>query len=165
MSNANDLATPGVGATTIYEGNTTNWGGASIIDESSQPQIPYTGPYMVSFGGTVVTNNQNAIAPTTVTGYNIGYGATITINIPVGAKNDLDPVAPHPKNQTIFFKLSGFNPQTQQLENWVISEEIVVRPELFDPTRSPPNVDFGIFTTPPSGHALTNIKIVARWIQ
>lgn len=165
MSNTNDLGNPGVGAATIYEGNNNNFGGTSVVDESFQPQLPYTGPYNVSFGGVVVSNNQNAIAPTIVTGYALGYGALATIVTSSNSLSDMDSVAPHPKNQTIFFKMSGWNPQTQQLENWVISEEVVVRPELFDPTRSPPNVDFGIFTTPPSGHALTNIKIVARWFQ
>lgn len=166
MSNGNDLGTPGVGSTNIFGGDMTNWGATSIVDEASTLQQTFTGGYMVTYGALPLNNILGAaFQPQGVTGINTGYGAAISLNIGVITSADMDPVAPHPKNQTIFFKLSGFNPQTQQLENWIISEEIVPRPELFDPTRSPPTVDFGVFTTPPSGHALTNIKIVARWIQ
>lgn len=166
MSNVNDLGNPGVGSNNIFGGDFANYGASSVIDESSNLSLSFTGGYMVTYGANPLNNVLNgAFQPQGLSGINTNYGAVSTLNISLLSSADLDPVVPHPKNQTIFFKLSGFNPQTQQLENWIISEEIVPRPELFDPTRSPPNVDFGIFTTPPSGHALTNIKIVARWIQ
>ena len=165
MSNVNDLGSPGVGSTNADGGNYGNWGAVAITDEQSSISTNFTGGYMVTYGAIPLNNILGAaFTPQSLSGINTGYGAALSLNAQT-IVSDLDPVSPHPKNQTIFFKMSGFNPNTQTLENWIISEEIVIRPELFDPTRSPPNLDFGVFTTPPSGHALTNIKIVARWIQ
>lgn len=167
MSNVNDLGNPNVGASTFDGGNYANWGATStvtLVANNGQINIPFTGGYMVTYGANPLSNLANSSVVTQYNGYNTNYGSSVILNTQT-TLTDLDPVAPHPKNQTIFYKMAGFNPNTQQLENWIISEEIVTRPELFDPTRSPPNVDFGTFTTPPSGHNLVNIKIVARWIQ
>lgn len=165
MSNVNDLGNPGLGSTNIYGGDYGNWGSATTTVPHGSIETNFIGGYMVTYGANPLNNLLGAaFQPQQLSGINTGYGANVSLNTQVTVA-DLDPVSPHPKNQTIFFKLSGFNPQTQMLENWIISEEIVIRPELFDPTRSPPNVDLDVFTTPPSGHALTNIKIVARWIQ
>lgn len=69
------------------------------------------------------------------------------------------------KNQQIYYKMVGFNTNTQTFETWIIAEEIVPRPETFDPTGNFPNIDYNVFFTPPSGNKLVNIKIVGRWIQ
>lgn len=165
MSSANDLGGPNIGSSTAYGGPTGAFGsGTTVVPQANPLGIPYTGGYQATFGGSVLTGLINGVPVLTYTGYNTGFAANITINTPVTIA-DLNPVAPHPKTQTIYYKLAGFNTGTQQLENWIISEEIVPRPELFDPTRSPPNVDLSVFLTPPSGHNLVNIKIVARWIQ
>jgi hypothetical protein len=75
------------------------------------------------------------------------------------------PILTWPKDQQIYYKLVGYNTNTQTFETWVIAEEIVPRTETFDPSGNFPNFDYGIFFTPPSGNQLSNIKIVGRWIQ
>jgi len=98
---------------------------------------------------------------------------TRPILAPQSIQVDNNPILTHPKDQTIYYKVSGYNPNTSSYETWVIAENIVPRPELFNtpgslpinPNSSPPNVDLGIFYTPPSGNPLIDIKIVGRWIQ
>lgn len=70
-----------------------------------------------------------------------------------------------PKAHTIFYKLRGYNPATEEYEVWVISEDITTRPETFNPGGNPPNRENSIYYTPPSGNQLNDIVIVARWLH
>jgi hypothetical protein len=106
-------------------------------------------------------------------GYNTNWGEVKeSTDVPPSlTDNDLNSVVDHPKTQTIFYKLRGWNPLTLAYEDWVISENITARTKLdgalFDPVpgRSPPNVERDVFKTPPSGNSLINIIITARWIE
>lgn len=122
------------------------------------------GGYSTNYGGIVDSHITNGVSNQDFGGYTTTFGAVI------GATQSTiqmynNPTEPHPKSQQIYYKLVGYNTNTQLYETWIISEEIVPQTELYDPTRSPPNIDYGIFFTPPSGHNLSNIRIVGRWIQ
>ena len=133
------VVTPVLFQVAAYAGYTTNWGG--FIETGPPPftSVAYSG-YTTNFGGARDTS-------------------------PPYTNIDLDSVIEYPKTQFIYFKMKGYNTNTQTYENWVIKEDITSRPELFDPGRNPPSVERDLYKTAPSGHALVNITIVARWIQ
>lgn len=97
-------------------------------------------------------------------GYLSTFGASSADN-PITIAADEDPILLHPKDQKIYYKLKGYNNNTNEYETWIIQEEIVPRPETFNPSGSVPNIDLNVFFAPPSGNTLTNIRIVGRWIQ
>lgn len=145
--------------------NIANTWGCQIMNTTlnSLTNIPYIG-YTTNFAGSI-----DSIISQFINGNYVGFTTNFAglaynnvMEIPV---TDIDSVIEFPKTQFVYFKLKGFNPNTQTYENWIIQEDITSRPELFDPGRHPPTRDLGVSTTPPSGHALVNITIVARWIQ
>ncbi len=167
MSNAQDLGAIALGNNFTYGGTANDYGATNINTFANNASVPYVGPYSASFNATVVSSSTNAVVPQSFIGYNAAYGATIAADMvrPTSYLNDNQPVAPWPKNQQIYYKLVGYNTNTQSFETWIIAEEIVPRPETFDPTGNFPNIDYNVYFTPPSGNKLVNIKIVGRWIQ
>lgn len=143
-------------------GNT--WGALTLIPAINQlTNIPYIG-YDTNFGASI----EPVVIPfksIPYIGYNTNFAATPYNNVSEFTQVDLDSVIEYPKAQFVYIKLKGFNPNTQTYENWVIKEDITSRPELFDPGRHPPTVERDVYRAPPSGHALVNITIIARWIQ
>jgi hypothetical protein len=143
-------------------GNT--WGGLALTTTvNSITNFPYIG-YTTNFAASNEPVVEKFINGSYV-GYTTNFGGSAYNNTSEFTNTDIDSVIDYPKAQFVYFKLKGFNPNTQTYENWIIKEDITSRPELFDPGRNPPTRDLGVFTTPPSGHALVNIVIVARWIQ
>lgn len=144
-------------------GLASTWGGLALTTTTnSLTNVPYIG-YDTNFQAV-----PQAMQTFSVVGY-AGYTTNFaglpynnTGNVPV---TDYDSVIEYPKNQFVYIKLKGFNPSSQTYENWIIKEDITSRPELFDPGRHPPTTDYGVYRAPPSGHALVNITIIARWIQ
>lgn len=148
-----------------YEGNNTNWNGTSLSTTVNLIQnIQYSG-YNTNWGqiqSNVVVLFQNS----PYAGYSTNWGKTNELDGYASVNNvDINSVIDHPKDQTFYFKLKGYNPNTNTYETWIITEDITSRPELFDPGRHPPNFENGVYFTPPSGNPLVNIAIVARWIQ
>lgn len=139
------------------------WGGIQDVNVPQFTMIPYTG-YDTNFGA---TSEAFVAAFKTIpySGYNTNFAGTSYINVSEFPTTDIDSVIEYPKTQFVYFKLKGYNPITQNYENWIIKEDITSRPELFDPGRNPPSVDKDVYRKPPSGDALVNITIVARWIQ
>ena len=151
----------------LFQGGFLNWGGF----DAPYGQIPFANqPYMgynTNWGGFSTSYDQVPLINQPYMGYNTNWGTLSEIDNNSINDIDINSVIDHPKDQTIYYKLKGWNPLTSAYEVWVISENITGRPELFDPTpgRSPPNVERDIFKTPPSGNSLTGIVIVARWAQ
>lgn len=158
----------------LFQGYFQNWG---IFDEQSvngaYTDQQYSG-YNTNFGGFVQNNTNGAFVNNVYTGFNTNFGATdlTLLQSPKGVLDvDIDSVVDYPKDQTIYYKLKGWNPITLSYESWVISENITGRPPLDgglfdpDPGRQPPNIERNIFTTPPSGNSLVDIVITARWIE
>ncbi len=166
MSNAQDMGSASLG------GNFTYAGIANSFVYTINPEIQ--GSVAQTWNGTA--NNQSSAVPQNVvnpqglfvpySGYMVSFSGQPSASSPeTSALMDNQPVYPWSKNQQIYYKLVGFNTSTQSFETWVIAEEIVPRPETFDPTGNFPNVDYNVYFTPPSGNKLVNIKIVGRWIQ
>lgn len=156
-----------------FQGYQLNWG---VVDTQTAnngfANIQYSG-YNTNFNA-INVSTLNAFNNSIYSGYNTNFGATdlTLLSNPRGVLDvDIDSVVDHPKDQTIYYKLKGWNPLTSSYETWVISEIITGRPPLdgglFDPTpgRQPPNIERNVFTTPPSGNSLVNIVIAARWIE
>lgn len=157
-----------------FQGYCLNWG---VFDNFSAlgayKDQQYSG-YNTNFGGFNQSNVNDAFTNNVYIGYNTNFGAIdlTLLQSPRGVLDgDINSVVDHPKDQTIYYKLKGWNPITLSYESWVISENITGRPPLdgglFDPTpgRQPPNVERDIFKIPPSGNSLIDIIIVARWMQ
>lgn len=148
-----------------FEGNFQNWNGIDVQTSINLIQnIPYSG-YNTNWGqiqSNVVVLFQNF----PYAGYSTNWGK-VNESEGVASVNNVDynSVIDHPKDQTFYFKLKGYNPVTQTYETWIRTEDITSRPELFDQGRHPPNFENDVYTTPPSNNPLVNIAIVARWIQ
>jgi len=169
MSNAQSLSLPALGNNPTWGGSSNTYGALNTDTAAvgSDANIDYTGAYSASFSAEVNLNVLDGVTPQTYNGFTIDFNADVTIPTALGNSYlyDNQPVVPWPKDQQIYYKLVGYNPLDQTFETWVIAEDIVTRPETFDPTGNVPNVDYGVYFTPPSGHSLVNIKIVGRWIQ
>lgn len=149
-----------------YIGNNQNWGGFINI----QTVDSFTGPaysgYTTNWNGTPELEALNSFINQAYAGYTTNFGGNIVSTVPDMVVVDIDSVIDYPKDQFIYYKLKGYNPNTMTYETWVEKENITARPELFDPGANPPTYDKGVVNlTPPSGAALVNITIVARWIQ
>lgn len=171
MSNAADLGTSSSsGGNFVYAGLNNSRG---ALDTNA-----FHGSAFETYSGTA--NNQAGVAANltfadlfvSYSGYMASLtGQQATLPSPTATNNTITilmdnlPVLTWPKDQQIYYKLVGFNTQTQTFETWVIAENIVPRTETFDPTENFPNIDYNVFFTPPSGNTLVNIKIVGRWIQ
>ncbi len=168
MSNAQDLSLPALGNNYQLGGASGNWD-AEAFDVNTFSNNLVTqyvgGPF--SFGYQEAQGILNGVVGQQVSGFLADYGAVEATGFPPvnSAMFNNQPLAPWPKDQFIYYKLVGYNTNTQTFETWIVIENIVNRPETFDPTGSFPNVDNGIFFTPPSGNPLVNVKIVGRWIQ
>lgn len=176
MSNGSDLGTSSsAGGNFVYGGLANNVNAFDLGTNTAQLNAFNT------YGGTannqagIQANNSSIASSNTFNsygGYNAAYGGVIAITNPVipnvntvTTQMDNLPVLTWPKDQQVYYKLVGFNTNTQTFETWIIAENIVPRTETFDPTKNFPNIDFGVYFTPPSGNTLVNIKIVGRWIQ
>jgi hypothetical protein len=167
MSQAFDCGAPNVGSSVPYQGQDINWEGTTYIVQSGTLIQNYSGND-INFGGTSLSNLTGDALSQLYSGYTTTFGAGVNLT-QQATVHDPKPINTYPKNRTIYYKLAGFNTNTQQLEVWVVSEVVTTRPETFiqagSTTQNPPSVDLSLFLTPPSGHALVNIKIVARWLQ
>lgn len=170
MSNAQDLGLPALGNNYTLGGASGNWAGQNfdVNTFSNNLETQYTGNYIASFGFLESPSSYNGVVDQVYVGYMADFGSVAATGFTSTTSNTMinnQPLAPWPKDQKIYYKLVGFNTGTQTFETWIIVENIVDRVETFDPTKDFPNVDYGIFFTPPSGNPLVNIKIVGRWIQ
>lgn len=168
MSNAQDL-----GAASSTGGQFSYGGVGNTYSQNVNPEIQ--GSVFQTYAG--IGNSQSSAVPSNVvsstlnifqsySGYMSSFTGLVaaTANINSGLV-DNQPILTWQKDQHIYYKLVGYNTSTQSFETWIITEEIVPRPETFDPTGNFPNIDYNVFFTPPSGNKLVNIKIVGRWIQ
>lgn len=154
-----------------FQGYSLNWGvfdNQNAVTDGSSFQLGYTG-YTTNWATVEEPGTLNGAVNNPYVGYTTNFGGSSeddTIDVSL-VNTDIDSVIDHPKDQKLYYKLKGWNPNTQTYETWVISENITGRPELFDPTpgRQPPNYENDVFKTPPSGNQLQDIVIAARWIQ
>ncbi len=151
-----------------YQGGFLSFGGfneQSAVNLFSN--LPYSG-YTSNFGGINIENNiVNASSNLSYIGYTTNYGATAQSTDNVLTDTDLNSIINHPKDQFLYYKLKGYNNLTSSYESWVVKENITGRPELFDNGNdiNPPNIERDIYFSSPSGNTLSNIVIVARWIE
>lgn len=118
-----------------------------------------------NYGALLTLTGSSPFDSFTDTGFSGNFGGAVQ-SMGVLDITDYNPVkGSTPKNQVIYYKLKGFNASNSTYESWIITEDITVRPELYEPGDHPPNFDNGIYFTPPSGNNLTNVAIVAKWIQ
>lgn len=172
MSNAADLGTASsAGGNFLYGGASLQYEVFNVVgSQQGSLDTQYNGMAINSFMAVEPSNVINSSQDQSYTGYAINFGGTEPIPPPVipgEAPGEVDnqPILTWPKDQQIYYKLVGFNTNTQQFETWIIVEEIVPRIETFNPTGNFPNIDYNVFFAPPSGNNLVNIKIVGRWIQ
>lgn len=165
MSYAADITALNFGSNELYGGLSGNYAGLDMDNSQGSLDNFYTG----------IANNYDA-DPVNESSISVSkdqeyFGISTNFNTETNIDNmesqqmDNQPILLHPKDQLIYYKLYGFNTNTQTYETWIISENIVTRPELFNPPGSPPNTDLGVYVTPPSGNPLVNVKIIGRWIQ
>lgn len=175
MSYATDIIAINFGTNENYSGNSSNFMGGDLGNGQGEVENFYAGIANNYLALDVSTNISNITKDQDYFGVNNNYN-TILADSTQSKQMDNNPILLHPKDQKIYYKVAGYNPNTSSYETWIISEQIVPRPELFDsnqnpppvlfdPNGNPPNVDLGIFYTPPSGNPLVDIKIVGRWIQ
>lgn len=170
MSNAQDLSLPALGNNYTFGGVSGNWAGTNfdVNTFSNNLETQYVGSVISSFGYLESPSSYNGVVDQSYTGFMADFGSTPATGFTSTTSNTMvnnQPLEPWPKDQQIYYKMVGFNTNTQTFENWIIVENIVERTETFDPTGNFPNIDYGVFFTPPSGNPLVNIKIVGRWIQ
>lgn len=161
-SSASDVIAPAF-ALGIYEGNFLNWGGAVVSTTNFFTSQPYAG-YTTNFGAVIDAGTLNTFRGDVYQGYSTNFGAEFNNSSELDPR-DIDSVIEYPKDQFIYYKVKGYNPITQTYETWVEKEDITSRPELFDSGRHPPTIERDVNKLAPSGNALVNITIVARWIQ
>lgn len=119
----------------------------------------------INFGGITLENNANVFDASKYSGSQTNYGE-LSLEDGYEFKDvDYDATSIYPKDKTIYYKLRGYNPNTQTHETWVTKKDIVKRPELYSPELNPPNYLHGIYYTPPSGNSLVDIVIISRWIE
>lgn len=171
MSYAFDVTNINFGSNEAFGGQANTFAAADFDQDNGSEPFVYGG-LGNNFLVLPVSNVDGAAADQIYDGIATNFD-TRSIIAPQTIQTDNNPPLIHPKDQTIYYKVSGYNPNTSLYETWIIAENIVPRPELFNtpgslpinPDSSPPNVDLDIFYTPPSGNPLINIKIVGRWIQ
>lgn len=155
-----------------FQGYQLNWGVFDSQDTINPFQNqPYSG-YTTNWGSAQTDGTLGAFENQTYAGYTTNWGQFDGQPVDTSINDiDMNTIIDHPKDQTIYYKLKGYNSITQQYESWIISHNITGRPALDgglfdpDPGREPPNVERDVFKTPPSGNTLSNIIIVARWIE
>lgn len=148
-----------------YIGNNETWG-CTIRNEALNSFLePTYAGYTTNWGGTPELDILDSFANAAYAGYTTNFGGNIVNPIPDMTVVDIDSVIDNPKDQFIYYKLKGYNPNTLSYETWIEKENITGRPELFDPGANPPTYERGVNLIAPSGAALFNITIVARWIQ
>ena len=170
MSNAQDLSLPALGNNFTFGGASGNWDGQNfdVNTFSNNLETQYVGGPITSFGTLESPNSYDGVVDQHYEGFMVDYGAVVATGFSSITSNTMinnQPLAPWPKDQKIYYKMVGYNTNTQTFETWIIVENIVDRVETFGPTNDFPNIDYGVFFTPPSGNPLVNIKIVGRWIQ
>lgn len=163
MSYAFDSTAINFGSNQDYFGIANNYTATDLGNSQGSVDNDYSG-IANNYLAAELNNVDGASGEQEYFGVMTNFNVAPTFNVQA-AQMDNNPVLLHPKDQKIYYKISGYNPNTSSYETWIISEQIVPRPELFDPSGNPPNVDLGIFYTPPSGNPLVDIKIVGRWIQ
>jgi hypothetical protein len=166
MSNGQNLGPISIGGSFLDTGIGNSYGSYNTSSFQGSAFNTYAG-IANNYAGAVAAN---VISSTglfqSYTGYNSSFNGLIAAApVPNPPQLDNQIVFPWSKQQQIYYKLVGFNTNTQSFETWIIAEEIVPRPETFDPTGNPPSVDYNVYFAPPSGNKLVNIKIVGRWIQ
>lgn len=173
MTNAADLGSTALVGNFIYGGVAYS---NNTLDLQNNPEASETSIFEEFVGYAINANAldmQSIISSEDIdqsyTGYAAAYNG-IEPALEIAKKEystliDNNPVLPHPKDQRIYYKLVGYNTDTQIFESWIIVENIVARTETFDPSGSFPNIDNDVYFSPPSGNNLSNIKIVGRWIQ
>lgn len=149
----------------FYEGNYQNWGCFNTNTTLNLFQSPTYAGYTTNFGGIQETTMLNSFSNGAYAGYTTNFGGQNVSTIPDFTVVDYNSVIDHPKDQFLYYKLKGFNTITQTYETWIEKEDITARPELFDAGRNPPTIERDVNRIAPSGNALVNITIVARWIQ
>lgn len=172
MSNAADLGSSLIGGNFTYYGLNNTIGVLDIAVLQGNGFQDYQGT--ANNQDVVVAENtiESSVIFQDYVGYAAAYDGVIAVVSSVDPNvntettaMDNQPVLTWPKDQQIYYKLVGYNTQTQTFETWVIVENIVHRTETFEPSGNFPNIDYNVFFTPPSGNTLSNIKIVGRWIQ
>lgn len=148
-----------------YIGNYQNWGGFINIQTINSFTGPAYAGYTTNWNATPEIGALNAFGNAAYAGYTTNFGGNIVNPFPDMAVVDVDSVKDNPKDQFIYYKLKGYNPITMTYETWIEKENITGRPELFDPGGKFPTYERGPNLIAPSGAALVNITIVARWIQ
>lgn len=154
-----------------FQGYMLDWGGfnnLAVLNSFANQQ--YAG-YTTNFNASFTSGSLDAAVNSLYAGYTTNWGQyTEPVNKSIDDV-DMNSIIDHPKDQTTFYKLKGWNNITQQYESWVVSQNITARPSLdgglFDPIpgHEPPNVERDVFKTPPSGNTLSNIIIVAKWFE
>jgi hypothetical protein len=148
-----------------FTGNYENWGGTIRNDALNSFTGPAYAGYTTNWGGTPEVGALDSFINAAYAGYTTNFGGNTINPIPDMAVVDVDSVINNPKDQFIYYKLKGYNPNTLSYETWIEKENITARPELFDPGNNPPTYERNVNLISPSGAALVNITIVARWIQ
>ncbi len=173
MTNAADIGTTFLVGNFIYGGSSNS---NDALDMMGNPNS-FQGSAFQELGGYAANAGaidiENSVSPQGLDQNFGGYAATFDGVVPsiqefdqeLSKLTDNEPTRPWPKDQQIYYKLVGYNTNTQTFETWIIIEDIVTRTETFDPSGSFPNIDYNVYFTPPSGNPLENIKIVGRWIQ
>lgn len=164
MSNAQDLGALASGGTFPYSGPANTYQNSITGFVEGSVFHNYAGTANTQ-SSVVAVNILNPTAGQNYQGYAINLATAVANETIASTPNDNQQVIGWTKDQQIYYKLVGFNTNTQSFETWIIAEQIVPRPETFDPTGNFPNIDYNVFFTPPSGNKLVNIKIVGRWIQ
>lgn len=155
-----------------FQGYMLDWGVFENQDTINTFQNQQYSGYTTNWGIHQTSGTVGAFENEKYAGYTTNWGQYDDQPIEASFKDvDMNTIVDYPKDQIIYYKLKGWNNQTQQYESWIISHNVTGRPALDgglfdpDPGREPPNVERDVFKTPPSGNTLSNIIIVARWIE
>lgn len=165
MSNAADLGNlSSTGGNFVYSNLNNSWSSLDVGAAQGSVFVSYQG--LANTEDSTVVEVINATQGQSYKGYATAFDGSETTYAGTNPRViDNQPTIPWTKDQQIYYKLRGFNANTSTYETWVIVEDIVPRTETFNPSGSFPNIDYNVFFSPPSGNTLSNIRIVARWIQ
>src|SRR6185369_30687 len=102
-----------------FTGNFLNWGGTININTINGFDGPAYAGYTTNWLATPELGALNAFQNAAYAGYTTNFGGSVVGTNPDLGLVDVDSVKDYPKDQFIYYKLKGYNPNTMTYETWI----------------------------------------------
>src|SRR5260221_12565211 len=101
-----------------YTGNYQNWSGTILNTTVNAFNGPAYAGYTTNWLATPEVGAINAFTNGAYAGYTTNFGGSV-VSTPLVKVVDIDSVIDYPKDQFIYYKLKGYNPNTLSYEIWI----------------------------------------------